>query len=84
MIVPSKKIKEYIRVKVIPNSAKTEIKGEMADGTLKIAVAAVPEKGKVNSALIEFLAQEFGVSKNDIKLISGAASRLKLIKICQK
>jgi len=54
MIELNKKIKEYIRVKVIPNSAKTEIKGEMADGTLKIAVAAPPEKGKANATLLGF------------------------------
>ena len=81
MIELNKKIKEYIRVKVIPNSAKTEIKGEMADGTLKIAVAAPPEKGKANATLLGFLAKELSVSKNNINLISGASSRIKLIKI---
>ncbi|MFA5247681.1 MAG: DUF167 domain-containing protein [Patescibacteria group bacterium] len=81
MIELNKKIKEYIRVKVIPNSAKTEIKGEMADGTLKIAVAAPPEKGKANATLLGFLAKELSVSKNNIILISGASSRIKLIKI---
>ncbi len=71
----------YLRVKAIPGAARTEIKTEMADGTIKIAVAAPPEKGKANQALIEFLAEEFGVPKNAIKIISGAGVRLKLIKI---
>ncbi len=72
---------KYLRIKVIPGAAKTEIKGEMADGTIKIAVAAPPEKGKANKELIEFLSLKFGVKKENIKLISGASSRLKLIKI---
>jgi uncharacterized protein len=74
-------MEEYLRVKVISGAPKTEIKGKMADGTLKIAVAAAPEKGKANQALLEFLAEEFGVVKNNIAIISGAASRIKLIKI---
>ncbi len=40
------------RVKVIPRSAKTEIAGEMADGTLKVKIAAPPEKGKANEASV--------------------------------
>jgi uncharacterized protein (TIGR00251 family) len=72
---------EYLKIKVIPHSSKTEIKGEMADGTLKIAVAAVPEKGKANAALVDFLAVKFKVAKNGIKIISGAGARIKLIKI---
>jgi uncharacterized protein len=71
----------YLRVKAIPGAAKTEFKGEMADGTIKIAVAARPEKGKANAALVEFLAEEFGVAKNKANIISGAGARIKLVKI---
>ena len=45
-----------LRVKVIPRSPKSEITGQMADGTLKIKIAAPPEKGKANDALCAFLA----------------------------
>jgi uncharacterized protein len=72
---------KYIRVKVIPGAPKTEIKDMMADGTIKIALRAAPEKGKANAALIKFLAEEFGVPKNSVTIISGAASRIKLVKI---
>lgn len=71
----------YLRVKVLAGAGKTEFIEEMADGTLKIAVAAIPEKGKANLALIKFLAKELGADKNEIKIISGAGERLKLIKI---
>jgi uncharacterized protein len=80
MVLP-RKGEVYLRVKVIPGAPKTEIKGEMADGTLKISVAAAPEKGRANQALVEFLAAEFGVPKAGIKIISGAGARIKLVKI---
>ncbi len=53
----------------------------MTDGTLKIAVAAAPEKGKANQALIAFIATEMGLRKYQVKIISGVAERLKLIKV---
>jgi uncharacterized protein len=71
----------YIRVKVIPGAPKTEIKGEMADGTIKIAVAAAPEKGRANAELLDFMSREFGAAKNSATIVSGASSRIKLIKI---
>ena len=71
----------YFRVKVIPGAAKTELKGEMADETLKIALAAAPEKGEANKELINYLAEELGVRKYQVKIISGLTDRLKLIKI---
>ncbi len=71
----------YFRVKVVPGAAKTELKEEMADETLKIALAAAPEKGAANKELINYLAEELGVRKYQVKIISGLTDRLKLIKI---
>ncbi len=73
----------YLRIKVLAGAGKTEFIEEMADGTLKIAVRAVPEKGKANQELIRYLAKEAGADKSDIKIISGAGERLKLIKIAR-
>lgn len=71
----------YLKIKAIPGRAKTEFKEALADGTLKIAVAAAPERGRANKELLAFLAEEFGVGKGGVKVISGSADRLKLIKI---
>jgi len=73
----------YLRVKVLPRAGKTGLIEELVDGTLKVAVSAVPENGKANLELIKFLAKEFEVDKRNIKIISGAGERLKLIKIIQ-
>ena len=67
------------RVKVIPRSAKTEIVGTMADGTLKIRIAALPEKGKANEELIRFLAAHYGVK--GVEIISGHTAALKIVRL---
>ena len=69
------------RVKVIPRSAKTEIAGEMADGTLKVKIAAPPEKGKANEALCMFLAEHYGVARSAVTIISGHSAALKLVRV---
>ncbi|PIR92915.1 hypothetical protein COT99_03665 [Candidatus Falkowbacteria bacterium CG10_big_fil_rev_8_21_14_0_10_43_10] len=71
----------YLRIKARPNSMRTEIKDILADETIKIDVAAPPVKGRANAELVKFLAKEFGVDKNGVKIISGAEERVKLIKI---
>ncbi len=70
-----------IRVKVIPRSAKTEIAGEMSDGTLKVKIAAPPEKGKANEALCAFLAAHFKVPRAAVTIVSGQSAALKLVRI---
>ena len=71
----------YLRVKAIPASAKTELRGVMADGTIKISVAAPADKGRANSELLKFLAENFGLPKNYLSLVCGACDRIKLVKI---
>ncbi len=70
-----------MRLKVLPGASKTKIRNIMEDETIKIDVAAVPEKGKANKELIGYLAKEFGVNKKNIKILSGISDRIKLIKI---
>ena len=70
-----------LRVKVIPRSAKTEIAGEMSDGTLKVKIAAPPEKGKANDALCAFLAEHFKVPRSAVTIVSGRSAAVKLVKV---
>ena len=70
-----------VNVKVIPRSSKSEVIGEMADGTLKVKLAAVPEKGKANQELCEVLARHFGVPERDVELVSDATSTRKRVRI---
>lgn len=70
-----------LSVKVIPKSSKTELVGYLPDGTWKIKVAAAPEKGKANRALIDFLAAHLKVAKSRIRITSGETSPLKRIHV---
>jgi hypothetical protein len=70
-----------IRIKVVPKSSKTELAGILPDGTWKVKVAAAPEKGKANRALVAFLAEHLGVAKSRIRIVSGETSQLKRIQV---
>lgn len=70
-----------ITVKVIPKSSKTELVGQLPDGTWKIKIAAAPEKGKANKALCAFLADHFGVPQSRVVILSGETSHIKRVRI---
>lgn len=70
-----------LNVKVLPRAAKTEMAGTMADGTLKIRVKAVPEDGKANEELCYFLARHYGVAREEVRIVSGATSQRKRVRI---
>lgn len=71
----------YIRVKIHPGASSDKVREQMMDGTVKIDIAAAPEKGKANQALISFLSREFGVSREQVRILGGHSDRIKLIKI---
>ena len=79
------KNKNYLRIKVIPNSSNNKIKEIMTDDsgeeTIKIKIKAAPEKGKANTELIKFLSKELDIKRSNISIISGKTDRIKLIKI---
>jgi uncharacterized protein (TIGR00251 family) len=70
-----------LRVKVIPRSPRSEIVGELTDGTLKVRIAAAPERGRANEALIELIAAKYGVQRGDVTIVSGHSVGLKLVRI---
>lgn len=67
-----------LTVKVVPGSSRTEIAG-IYDDMLKIKIAAPPEKGKANKALLEFLAKQLGMRKNALHITSGQTSVIKQV-----
>jgi len=68
------------KVCVVPRSSKSEIVGEHYR-SLKIRLTAPPVDGAANAELIKLLAKHFGVSKADIQIVGGEASKNKRIKI---
>ena len=74
-----------LAVRALPGAKKkTAILGIYCEGEkarLKIAVQAPAVEGRANSALIEFLADKFGVAKSYVELVSGELSRSKVFLI---
>lgn len=63
-------------VRVRPSAKKSEITG-LHDGALKVSVAAPPENGKANQAVVELFSELLGIRKSDIEIIRGHTSRNK-------
>lgn len=59
-----------MQVKITPGSSRTKLLG-LHGQSLKIAIAAPPEKGKANAALIAFLSEITDLPKQKITLTSG-------------
>lgn len=70
-----------LAIRVIPKSSRTEWAGQMADGSYKVKLAAVPEKGKANVELIRFLASEFDINRNAVEIVAGETNPHKQIRI---
>lgn len=69
-----------VKVKITPNAGSNSIEGMEGD-LLRVRIAAPPDKGKANDALIAFLAKEWKISKSRIRILSGHASRIKRLEV---
>lgn len=63
-------------VRAQPGSRKSELRAEQ-DGSLKVAVTQVAEKGKANKAIVVLLSKQLGFRKSQIELIAGETSAQK-------
>lgn len=69
-----------LKVKVVPGSSRDAIVGWLGE-SLKLKVAAPPEKGRANEAVIALLAAKLGIDPAAITIISGHASPAKVVGI---
>ena len=69
-----------IKIKVTPRAKSNKILG-WKQGVLRVRLTAPPVDGKANAALIDFLAEEWGISRASIKIIHGETSREKTLEI---
>ena len=54
---------------------------ELAEKQYRVAVREAAQDGKANRALVDILADYFGVAKSTVKIIRGHSARHKLIEI---
>ena len=69
-----------LRLHIQPGAKKTEVVGLHGEA-LKIRLAAPPVDGKANACLIAFLADQLGVAKAAVNLLSGDSSRAKRVRV---
>jgi len=69
-----------VRLRVSPGAARAAVVGRHADGW-KLRVAAAPERGKANEAVLALLAETLAVPRASVTLVSGGSSRDKIVEL---
>ncbi|MFN7096115.1 MAG: DUF167 domain-containing protein [Gammaproteobacteria bacterium] len=65
---------------ISPNAAHTRVAGLHGDA-LKITLQALPQDGAANAALINFLAEQCSLRKQQVEIIQGLTARRKKVKL---
>jgi uncharacterized protein len=69
-----------LRLRVSPGASRSQIVGRHGDAW-KVRVAAPPESGRANDALLELLATTFEIPRSRLELVAGHTSRDKTIAV---
>lgn len=67
-----------LSVTVIPNARRPRV-ATGPDGRLRVAVTAPAREGRANAAVIDLLAEHFGVARSTVRIVRGATSRHKIV-----
>lgn len=67
-------------IKVQPRSSRPGVDGLHGDA-LKVRVGAAPVDGAANAAVVEVLAEAFGVPRRAIRIVAGDSSRSKVVEV---
>jgi uncharacterized protein len=74
-----------LALRVTPRGGRDDIDGleTLADGrvVVKVRVRAIADGGEANRAVTQLLARALGVSKANVRILSGTTSRLKQIAV---
>jgi len=70
-----------LELRVSPGADRTRVTGRLADGRLKVRVAAPPERGEANDELVLFLARALGLPRAAVRVARGRSSRDKLLEV---
>jgi uncharacterized protein len=76
MVVPTTRL----RLRVSPGAARTEIIGRYGEAW-KVSVAAPPERGRANDAVLRLLSRRLGVPVTGLTLVSGHGVRDKVVEL---
>jgi uncharacterized protein (TIGR00251 family) len=69
-----------LRLRVVPGARHDAFVGRYGDGW-KVRVTAPPERGAANRAVVELVARTLRVPARSVTLVSGEASRDKIVEL---
>jgi uncharacterized protein (TIGR00251 family) len=69
-----------LRVRVSPGASRAAVVGRYADGW-KVRVAAPPQGGRANAAVLRLLAETLALPRDAVKLVSGHGGRDKIVEL---
>ncbi len=75
------KVGSALAVRITPRASRNKIVEVLADGTIKIHIAAPPVDGEANEELIAFLADVLSIPKSRLEIVAGQSGRDKLISV---
>jgi uncharacterized protein (TIGR00251 family) len=67
-------------VTVTPGASRDEFVGLHGEGW-KVRVAAPPQRGRANDAVVALLAEALGIDRGSVRVVAGHAARKKVIEI---
>jgi uncharacterized protein (TIGR00251 family) len=67
-------------VRVSPRARTSRVVGALGSA-IKIRIAAAPERGAANKALVDFLADQLKTRSDNIAILAGHTSRTKRIRV---
>ncbi|MBI4034479.1 DUF167 domain-containing protein [Candidatus Saccharibacteria bacterium] len=70
-----------VQVRVKPGSKKGQMVQAALDGSLLVYLREPAVDGQANAALIKILAEHFGVSKSQVRIVQGRTSRTKVVEV---
>lgn len=69
-----------LRIRVSPGASRTELVGRQGEAW-KVRVAAPPERGRANDAVLKLLAERLRVAPGELTLVSGRSGRDKVVEL---
>ena len=69
-----------IDIQVVPRASRVAV-GPSVGERLRVAVTAPPVDGAANQAVIDALAEAFGVRRGDVEIVHGAPGKRKTVRI---
>lgn len=69
-----------LTLKVVPGASRSRIVGALG-GALKVQIAAAPERGRANDAVLDLLCEQLGVARRQVVIVRGQTQARKIVRV---